>query len=248
VTDPIAGLLDLADVRPALDAARVAVDHAMRHPALRRQGGPVAAELGLRDAVASAALEGQAFDLEAVRTGAIADPIVHGALRVSQALDGLTAQWPRAPRQVLARLHVLAARDVVSADDLGRPNETAAASGRLDMLAALVAGGTTAPALLVAAVVHGELLALGAFAGPNGLVARGAARLALMSGGFDPRGLVAVDVGHLDRGPEYVGAAGAFATGTPDGVRSWLKHYAAAVTVAAAQITIVGDELVSQPG
>ena len=106
----------------------------------------------------------------------------------------------------------------------------------------------TAPALLIAAVVHGELLALGAFAGPNGLVARGAARLALMSGGFDPRGLVAVDVGHLDRGPEYVGAAGAFATGTPDGVRSWLKHYAAAVTVAAAQITIVGDELVSQPG
>ena len=100
--------------------------------------------------------------------------------------------------------------------------------------------------LLLAAVVHGELLALAPFAGPSGVVARGAARLALIAGGLDPRGLLAVDVGHLERRPEYVGAAGAFATGTPDGVRSWLKHYAAAVTLAAAEVTAVGDEIVAR--
>jgi hypothetical protein len=242
VTDPIAGLLDLADIRPAFDDARSAVDRALRHPALRRNGGPVAAELGLRDAVASAALEGHGYELEDVRTGVVTDPVLHGALRVSQALDGLTAQWSRAPRQVLARLHVLAARDVVAADDLGRPSAQAAASGRIDALADLIAGGTRAPALLLAAVVHAELLALGAFAGPNGVVARGAARLALIAGGLDPRGLVAVDVGHAERAPEYVGSANAFATGTADGIRSWLKHYAAATSVAAAQIAVVGDE------
>lgn len=245
MTDPIIGLLDLADVRAVFADARSAVDQALRHPALRRNGGLVAAELGLRDAVASAQLEGHGYELEPVRTGIVTDPVVQGALRVSQALDGLTAQWSRAPRQVLAKLHVLAARDVVGVDELGRPNSDAAASGRLDMLATLVTGGTNAPATLVAAIVHGELLALGAFAGPNGVVARGAARLALMAGGFDPRGLVAVDIGHLQRGPEYFGAASAFATGTRDGIRSWLKHYASALTVAAEQIGEVGNDFLS---
>ncbi|GAB3365209.1 hypothetical protein GCM10027452_28090 [Micromonospora halotolerans] len=65
--------------------------------------------------------------------------------------------------------------------------------------------------LELAAVVHGELLNLRPFAGPSGVVARAAARLVLISTGFDPRGLVAVDVGHREREPEYVGAAGAFA-------------------------------------
>jgi len=114
-------------------------------------------------------------------------------------------------------------------------------SVRLDGLAAIVTGESTAPALLVAAVVHGELLALDAFAGPSGVVARGAARLSLVAGGLDPRGLLAMDVGHERRGPEYVGAAGAFATGTPDGVRSWLRHYATVAEQAAEVLTGIAD-------
>jgi hypothetical protein len=74
-------------------------------------------------------------------------------------------------------------------------------------------------------------------------VARAAARLTLITAGFDPRGLVAVDVGHREREPEYVGAAGAFATGTPDGLRSWLRHYATAVERGAAELTLVADDL-----
>jgi hypothetical protein len=38
-----------------------------------------------------------------------------------------------------------------------------------------------------------------------------------------------------------VGASGAYATGTPDGVRSWLRHYAAAVTAGADQVVVIGD-------
>jgi hypothetical protein len=264
VTDPLLPLLDLADVADALEAARAAADAAMRHPALRRSGGRIAAEVGLRDAVASAALADHAFDREDVRNGLVTDPVVQGALRVTAALDGLTAQWVRAPRQILARLHVLAAHGMVPDDELGRPVADPLIGARLDALAAIVAGSpvdrgtagggpvagsavgratvggrTTAPTLLVAAVVHGELLALDAFAGPSGVVARGAGRLALIAGGLDPRGLLAIDVGHLERRPEYQGAAGAFATGTPDGVRSWLKHYAAAVVRAAEEIVVV---------
>ena len=235
---PLAPLLDLPDVAPALDKARTAVDEALQHRALRRSGGPIAAEVGLRSAVASAALEGHPYDLESVRDGVVTDPVVQGALRATAALDGLASTWTRAPRQVLAKLHTLIARDVVPPDALGRPRTSGA---RLDTLMELLSSGTGGPALLLAAVVHGELLALRAFEGPGGVLARAAARLTLIAGGLDPRGLLAVDVGHQRREPEYVGAAGAFATGTPDGLRSWLRHYATAVEIAAADLTAIAD-------
>jgi hypothetical protein len=238
MTDPLAPLLDLPDVGSALVEARAAVDAAFKHRALRRSMPRVAAEVGLRSAVASAALEGADYDLEQVRAGTITDPVVQGALRVSAALDRLVPQWTVAPPQVLARLHMLAARDLVA--EPGRP---IAVSSRLDLLMDLVRGRTQAPALLRASIVHGELLALRAFDGPNGVVARAAARLSLVSAGLDPHGLLAVDLGHLARRPEYVGSAGSYASGTPDGVRAWLRHCAAAVEVAATQLSEICDEI-----
>jgi hypothetical protein len=242
-TDPLAPLLDLAEVAPAVERARERVDQTLRHRALRRQGGQVAAEVSLRCAVASAALEGYETDREAVRAGTVTEPVLQGALRVAGALPGMVDLWPRAPRQALARLHVLAARQVLPEAELGRPVADPVVAARLDALAGLVTGGTRVSPLVLAAVVHGELLNLRPFPGPSGVVARGAARLVLMARGLDPRGLVAVDVGHRERQPEYVGAAGAFATGTPDGLRSWLRHYLSAVEVGADQLTAVGDEL-----
>ncbi|MFI7604801.1 oxidoreductase [Micromonospora sp. NPDC049366] len=244
-TDPLAPLLALTDVAPAVERARERFDQALRHRALRRHGGQVAAEVSLRSAVASAALEGYAHEREAVRAGTVTDPVLQGALRVAGSLPTLTELWPKAPRQALARLHVLAARDVVPEPELGRPVTDPLVGARLDGLANLVTGGTKVSPLVLAAVVHGELLALRPFAGPSGVVARGAARLVLLASGTDPRGLLAVDVGHHEREPEYVGSAGAFATGTPDGLRSWLRHYMTAVEVAADQLTLIGDEVLA---
>jgi len=262
-TDPLAPLLDLADVAPALDRAREQVDAALRHRALRRHGGAVAAEISLRSAVASAALDGYDHPVADVRAGTVTDPVVQGALRVAEAVPTLADRWPRTPRQVLARLHVLAARGLVPADQLGRPvarpdvtPQSGVAPGpdvvqgpdvalRLDGVCALVGGGTSVPALLLAAVVHAELLALRPFAGPGGVVARAAARLTLVAAGTDPRGLLAVEVGHHERQPEYVGSAGAFATGTPDGVRSWLRHYLTAVELGAQELARVADEVLA---
>src|SRR4029453_3917512 len=133
--------------------------------------------------------------------------------------------------QVLARLHVLAARGAVLEPELGRPSGDPTVATRLDGLAQLLvaqAGST----LVRAAVVHGELLTLRPFAGPSGVVARAAGRLTLIADGLDPRGLLAPEVGHLAREPEYVGAANAFASGTPDGLRAWLRHCASAVEAA----------------
>lgn len=247
VTSVLSPLLDLPGVGPALAAARSAVDDGLRHGALRRAGGAVAAEVGLRSAVASAALEGRSYRIEEVRAGTVTDPVVQGALRVSAALDTLAPRWFSAPRQVLARLHVLAATGSpgMDAGSLGRPLPSAELAARLDALCALVVDADpVVPALLRAAVVHGDLLALRPFAGPSGVVARAAGRLTLIAGGLDPRGLLAPEAGHLAREPEYVGCANAFSTGTADGVRSWLRHCASAIELAAAELGTIADAAV----
>jgi len=243
VNDALAPLLSLPDVAPSVAAARESVDELLRHRALRRSGGPLAAEVSLQCAVASAALSDHRYAVDDVRAGTVLSPVVQGALRISRELGDVADLWPRAPRQVLARLHTLAAASVVPSASLGRPVADPVVASRLSSLCDLVVAGSGDP-LIRAAVVHGELLALNAFSGANGLVARGAARATLISSGFDIRGLVAVDVGHLAREPEYVGSAHAFATGTPDGVRAWLKHYCSAVSAGAAAVVSLADALV----
>jgi hypothetical protein len=153
----------------------------------------------------------------------------------------MAALWPKVPRQVLARVHVLAARNAIDPGALGRPVGPEVMP-RLTALLSLVGAGSTVPALLLSAIVHGELVSVRPFAGPSGVVARAAARLTLISGGLDPRGLLAIEVGHLAREPEYVGAANAYATGTPDGLRAWIRHCATAVELAAAEVTTIGDD------
>jgi hypothetical protein len=261
--DTLAPLLDLADVSDAIESARSAADAVLGLRALRPATARVArieAEVTLRDAVASASLEGTFFDLEAVRAGTVTDPVVQGALRVGAELVGLAPRWLGTPPQVLTRLHILAARGVVA--DPGRPTSGMPAGaaersprssgpgqsalpsdGTPRLLALSSVLGSPAPALLRAAVVQGELLSLRAFEGPNGVVARAAGRLTLIAAGLDPRGLLPVSVGHSGRGPEYVGAAGAYATGTRDGLRAWIKHCAAAVATAATELELICSEI-----
>ncbi len=234
--DPLAPLLNLADVESAVKSARAAVDGAYRHRALRRKGGAVAVEVSLRCAVATAALAGAAFDVEDVRTGTVIDPIVQGALRVYEELPALAQRWEIAPRQVLARLHLLAGAGVMPRDELGRP------SVPVDRPCEYVVNKSGDP-LIRAAVVQAELLALNAFGPVSGIVARSAGRLTAVASGLDPRGIIPVEVVQLERQPEYVGASGAFATGTPDGLRSWLKHYATCVEMAAEFLAPLADRV-----
>ncbi|MBB5871309.1 hypothetical protein F4553_004688 [Allocatelliglobosispora scoriae] len=240
MTDPLAPLLQLPDVEAAVVRARAAVDGALKHWSLRKKGGPVAAEVSLRAAVASAALSDHRYATEEVRTGAVLDPVVQGSLRVAEALPGMVELWPKVPRQALARLHLLAATGVLPESELGRPVADPVVAARLEALSELVIAAEGEP-IIRAAVVHGELLALRAFEGANGVVARAAARLTLVSSGFDARGVIAVEEGHMRREPEYVGAANAFATGTPDGLRSWLRHYTTAIEEGVGVFTEIAD-------
>lgn len=226
-TDPLAAVAAIPAVDAAATAARKSVDKLLTSRVLRRQSAEISVEAGLRAARASAALEGVDITLEELRNSGSVDPVIQGALRISAELGGLRETFIRAPRQVLARLHVLAAADMTEPDLLGRPRggpDAAVVTRRLGALADLLAQSTKAPAAVVAAVVHGELLALQPFTEANGLVARGAARLVLLARGLDPKALTSPDVGHYELRSEYATAAIAYAEGGRDGLSEWVAH------------------------
>ncbi|KAA2262266.1 oxidoreductase [Solihabitans fulvus] len=242
MTDPLAQLLDLPGVTDAVKAARDAVGEVHRHPTNRRGWPTTAAEASVRAARASAALDGGPTDIPA--DGEVTDPVLAGALRVAESLGLLLTTWQRAPLQALARLHVLAAADLVPAgqsDLLGRPRQAPGVATRLDLLAGLVAGGTSVPGPLLAAVVHGELLALNPFEQGGGVVARAASRLTSIATGLDPKGLAVPEVAYLRRGPAYPAAAAAFAEGTPEGVGGWLVFCCEAIVAGAREATSIAD-------
>jgi hypothetical protein len=227
-SDPLAPLLDLPGVADALEAAREAVDRLLNHRVLRRQSAAVSSESALRGARASAALDGSDISLSQLRAGNAHDTVAQGALRVSAGLGGLVPIWERAPLQAVARLHVLAAAGTVPEGQLGRP-AAAAMADRLTGLARLVVEGTTTPGILLSAVVHGELATLAPFGTADGVVARAAARLTLITRGVDPKSVSVPEVGHLEHAEDYHVALASYAAGEPAGVAAWLRHCATAV-------------------
>lgn len=278
MTDPFASLLDLPGVADAVAESRAAVDGLLGHRVLRRRSAEVTAESALRGARASADLEGAGMELERLRgqlmngqavTVASKDPrqsqLVANAVRLHADLGSLLPSFHSSPRQALARLHVLAAADLgVAPDQLGRPRSAppvddplelgeapppVEVAARLDGLLSLLLTPTSAPAVVVSGVVHGELLALRAFGTADGLVARAAARLVLVDRGLDPKAVSAPEVGFAEldaasrrgahgHGPAtdhgtYDDMARLYASGGPDGVARWLVHCAQAVALGA---------------
>ncbi|MFG2826316.1 oxidoreductase [Streptomyces sp. NPDC048434] len=117
-------------------------------------------------------------------------------------------------------------------------------AGRLDGLSRLLLAGTEAPALVTAAVVHGELLALRPFATCNGLVARAAERIVLIGSGLDPKSICPAEVGHAELGrAAYVAALEGYVSGTPEGVAAWVAHCGRAVELGVRESTAVCEAL-----
>jgi Fic family protein len=289
-------------VDEAVTVARTSVDALLRHRILRRRSAEVTAEVSLRAARASAALEGHDVPLEALRARLTADPaptgtgtairfppdatqVTLGAVRLYAELGALGSAWERAPRQALARMHVLLGRGLVPDVRLGRPRGSGSAvddplglgsppppeevAARLDGLVGLLVARTAAPAIVVAAVVHGELLALRPFGYLDGIVARAAARLVLISRGLDPKALTATDVGQVEAGTAdgggtpvgvgrsdatgaaaevppgaaYRAAAAGYVHGGADGVRDWVVHCARGVELGARESLAVCEAL-----
>ena len=245
--DPLAPLLALPGVAAAADQAREALGRAHRHRANLRRWPVTAAEAALRAARASAVLDGGLKLDEQLDASAASDPVFAGALRVAQALEGgettLVGVWQRAPLQALARLHMLAAADRVDEDQLGRPRADADVGPRLELLATIVTGGSGAPAPVIAAVAHGELLTLAPFGSADGVVARAVSRLVTIATGLDPHGLGVPEVSWMRRAADYRDAARGFAAGTPDGIAAWLVLCCRAMRTGAQEALSIADSL-----
>jgi hypothetical protein len=222
VTDPLAPLAELPGVAEAGEDAREALGRAHRHRTNLRGWPMTAAEASLRAARASSVLDGGSLQFSEAEP----DPVLAGALRVSEALEGgatsLIGVWQRAPLQAIARLHSLAAVDLVDEDRLGRPRGDDEVGTRLALLADIVTSRTKVPAPVLAAVVHGELLTLEPFGTADGVVARAVSRLVTIASGLDPHSLGVPEVYWMQRSGDYRAAARGFASGTPDGLAAWL--------------------------
>ncbi|MEV7089421.1 oxidoreductase [Streptomyces sp. NPDC093085] len=115
---------------------------------------------------------------------------------------------------------------------------------RLDGLARLVIAPSSAPALVTAAVVHGELLALRPFGSYNGLVARAAERIVLIGSGLDPKAICPAEVGHAELGrAAYAAAFDGYLSGTPAGMAAWITHCGRAVELGVRESTAVCEAL-----
>lgn len=243
--DPVAGLAGLPGVAEAAEQARAAIDSLLWDRGLRARMAEVVAASRLRGGWASAALDGADVRPESLRAGAEPDGspigrVVAAALRLQQLTPRLVAVSERTPMQAWAALHSTAAYGFVPQDQLGRPRAGQRADDplrlgpvppapevapRLDALARLLAGPSTAPAVLLAGVAHAELATLRPFTWGSGLVARAALRLVLAGRGADPDGVCVPEAGVLAAGrPAYAQALRGYATGSPEGVGGWLVY------------------------
>jgi hypothetical protein len=220
--DPLAGLLKLEGVPSGFAAARDGIDALLRDRGLRRTSPEQTAEALLVGAHASAVLEGSASSLDEVREGG-GDEVAADAVRVSVHLLALVPVLRTAPLQAFARLHALASGEPVG----GRPRD-AESSARLQALGRLLSATTTAPALLVAAVVHADLATAAPFPSHNGIVARAAERLVWVARGVDERSVLVPEAGHMALRAEYESNLRAYRDGGPTGVHAWLRYAAEA--------------------
>ncbi|MFF2130204.1 oxidoreductase [Streptomyces olivochromogenes] len=261
--DPLAALGSLPGVAESVESVRKAVDRVYGHRIMRRRSTEITSEAALRGARGSAALSGADWALEEVRrrtdfSGDNEAQTVGAALRLTAEAGQLLSIWRQSPLRVLARLHLVAAAD--QGDTVGRPRQdgepvdeplvelplpdATEVAGRLEGLSQLIIAGGSAPALVTAAVVHGELLALRPFGTHNGLVARAAERIVLVGSGLDPKSVCPAEVGHAEPGrAAYLAALEGYVSGTPEGMATWIAHCGRAIELGARESTAVCEAL-----
>lgn len=259
--DPIAALAELPGVADSVVQARKAIDAVLWPRNLGGDGPQLAVASRVHGAQASAAVDGVDFAIEAWWSGDAWEDspmgrIAAGVWRGYRELPALVDVWRTAPLQAIARLHALLAKGIEPDLALGRPRsgdamdplrlgpaaDAESLGPRLSLLGTLVGRGTGAPAVVEAAVVHGEIMALRPFETGSGQVARMATRLVLAARGLDPDQLTVPEVGILRVGrPTYVAGLRSYLTGTSAGMAAWIDYFATTLIAGAA----AADEILS---
>ena len=266
-------LAGIEEVAEAVAEAREACTRLRWHQALRRRIPEAAAESRIRGAAASGELEGARLSDAIVRDlmrGASTwhepmDPVeavMKGVIAATAETEVLARVVARSPLQALARLHTVAAADLLAPDQLGRPRhgdedcreliEVSPAApagevmGRLRGVVDLITAMDSVPVPVVVGLVHAELMLTRPFLRGNGVVARAVERLLVQAGGLDPTGVAVTELGHgRQGGPAYLGALTAYARGDQPGVVLWLVHEAKALASAAAEGERVADAVLA---
>lgn len=219
MSDPFIAAAVLEGVPSSYQSTRDSIDAVLRDRGLRKSTPEHTARSLLLGAWASASLEGSSFDVEELAEGK-GDATAQAAVRLSTQLLGLLPMWRTSPVQALARIHAIAAAGSVSPDELGRPVNPAGVQ-RLQNLGEMLKQKTEAPALVVAALTHAEIIAAGAFISHNSVVARAAERLMFVDRGIDPASVTVPEVGHIMDSPGYFALLKAYET-QATGVHQWL--------------------------
>ena len=243
--------------RRAVGEAREAVDDLRGHRVLRRYAERVAAESALRGARASAALEGADLavcDVAAVATVVDAGwqvlpasrerPIVQGALRVAAEIgllrDDLAAGTAAGAG---AAAHTGRRRPAGRSRWAGRaPGRRPGSPGGLGHCCTLT---DRAPALVVAAVVHGELLAMGAFAGRQPASSAAARRRLTWWPAAWTRGACRCPrwATSSSAATAYLDALDGYRQGGAEGIAAWVVHCAEAVVLGAREGVAVCESI-----
>ena len=249
--DPFGVLGQDIEVARVMAAAREEIDSVLWRRDVRTNAAAVARasiERGGRD---SAAIDGA--DTAVVDDSPMGRALAR-AIDVTAAVPGQVGAWAKAPLQVIAALHGIAANGFATEDQMGRPRAleiaddplrigslppAAQVAPRLALLAGLVIAPTAAPAILVAGIVHAELLTLRPFTWGSGLVARAAARCVLAERAVDPSLFTIPENGMFTLGrPAYVEALRAYASGTRAGSSAYLVWFATACALGAKAVTV----------
>lgn len=268
-------LRDMAEwptVAPLVDEVRQACTQLRWHPALRRRIPEAAAESRVRGARASAELDGARVDEATVRrmlcgaaesaTGRdAAAAVVRAAVQATAEAEQVTGLLRKAPGQAITRLAVASGAPLLEPEavarprrtgevvaeltDLGRPPAAGEVAARLQGVSALLVDAT-APAYVVAALVHAEIAQVRPFLRGNGLVARAVERAYLVASGLDPTGVAVPEVGLGHEGSAaYVGSLAAYATGRRQGLELWLTHWGRSMLEAIAEGGRIADAVLA---
>ena len=249
--DALEALSVLPDVSAACEVARGEVDALLWRRDVRAAAAEVAADSRSRGARDSAAMDGA--DVAVVDDSPMGR-VLAAADRLTAAVPGQVEAFGRSPLQVLAYLHTMVATGFCESDQLGRPRRDGSAddplllgdlpsaanvAARLSLLADVLTTPTVAPALLVAAVAHGELAVLRPFRWGSGLISRAVVRLVLADRGVDPSLFSIPEHGFLELGrTSYVRALRAYASGTPAGMSEYLVWHASAIAAGARAVVV----------
>ncbi|GAA1999015.1 cell filamentation protein Fic [Brevibacterium samyangense] len=253
-SDALRTLASIPEVDAAVTAARNACTELRWHNALRKRMPECRAEATIRAARASAALEGARYPLtfvrEVVGAGREVPSDLSGAqLSASVRVAAVTQELSEKPdalrtgfSHTLSKLALAAGAGLAPEEQLGRPRIAGETPGdlgglppapdpgeiaeRLAFLEELLADPTL-PGLVVASILHGEILALRPFVIGNGLVARALFRIHLVSAGVDPTGVNVPEAAFLSDATGY-GQGGAYYTSGKD-VPGWIISCASAV-------------------